>query len=400
MTRTDRSDSKADKIQRRGWHIVLMFTMFVVMVIYGSLAWTRFLLTSESGVLLLSLHPVFRPIGPTSERFRNNAANELRLASATLADTSIPAGRAVAVVLQHYDAAIDSLQSSLRSCPLDVKAAAMLAAVGWEASGLGRRGAVQQDWLGLIRVASSISPRDPEVLFSHGRLLLSMGDRDGAISMLKSCVQLSPEYGARAVDALLDAGEPLETIASTFPDNSEALVSLSKIMFSRRLEADFIQLSRGRLQRASSELLAAFGYACLRSDAAATLRDTLERVDREPTPDAEAERLIQLARAELSVGSPRVTLDLAIRAIRQMPNSVQYNQASGEIELTAGYPAEALKAFNHALELAARDGAPPDTFAGLYADIARCQRQLGLADEAVDADRRANSASQQAQGRN
>ena len=107
------------------------------------------------------------------------------------------------------------------------------------------------DWLALVRIASDVSPRDPEVLFRHGRLLFSLGQRDGAVDLLQSCVRLSPAYGLRVAAALIESGESYAFVARTFEDNAEALVGLSQPMFQRGLE---IEPHNPKLREALSSL--------------------------------------------------------------------------------------------------------------------------------------------------
>jgi tetratricopeptide (TPR) repeat protein len=327
-------------------------------------------------------------IGPSYRDLNRVARERVEKALSALADGSRPSTERLTAYRDHLARAEVLLKRSLRANALQPLAIAQIAAIRYEleppADEAGIAGILAQ-----IEAASAMAPRNPEVQQRLGELLLKMGRRGEGLSRLRSAVELDADRAGEAVGLLDRMFFAPEEIAAGLPAVPQVTAALYEPYFAAGKGEAFVDLAQARLAPPSVLGLRYFGFGALRAKQAERLKGTIAAMAPSPEPEIEAERLAQLAQAELSTGNPAKALELARKARALRPAEAAKVEFAGRVALAAGETEEAIRAYRDALGLVAREGGSDRYRAYLYVLLGQAEEKRGRPDVAYDHYKRA-----------
>lgn len=280
------------------------------------------------------------------------------------------------------------LTRSVAVDPAQPDALARLAGLRWELAAPLDEAGVERI-LGIVQVASSLAPRVPDVQLRLGELLLRMGRNEEAASYFRAAVKASADRADDAVRVLRRFGIPAADIAAMLPRVPETIAALYAPYFEDGIGPDYVPLAEAALPGHLPLLARCYGSACLRTSMAERLVATLTALGPQKDAAAEANRLIQLARAALATQQPEDGLRDARRAVELAPAESWIAESAGQVHSAAGKFDDAIAFFRRSLAIAAERKGADDYRASLYVQIALCEERRDRPDLAYDNYRRA-----------
>jgi tetratricopeptide (TPR) repeat protein len=336
--------------------------------------------------------PLAWMVGPPAVDLLDAARRHMEMGLKRLNDTSSAPADRIRLYRDELARAEVHLVRSLRTRPIQAHALAALAAVRWELNPPLTRESVRNQ-LDLVTLASGMAPTDPEVQMQLGELLLKMGRREEGLGYLVRTVELDPETSDEVIRILRNYLFAADEIAARLPSHRLVLAHLEEPYFEDSKTSEYLLLLEGTLAEGGSSihpiLLTHYGIACLRLRDAERLAARMEALGELPDPEAEAERLVQLARALVASGDPASALDHVDRAIDLRPSMPRLVEYRGDVALWAGMPDDAIASFRDSLRLLAESRGAASSRARLYRRIGQAEEAAGRPDRAYDAYKRA-----------
>lgn len=329
-------------------------------------------------------------LGPSPSALNDAARRRIEEGFAKLNDRALSAADRIEAYRESLASADRLLTRSLRAQPAQAWTLAKVAAVRWElAPPVGQE--AMQGHLELIRLASAMAPTDPDVQRDLGKLLLLTGRRDEGSTYLRRAAELNPATARAIVELMVDFGFDPREMLETLPRAPETLVALRAPFLEAGREEEYLEILVPDLASVGTDpaVLRSFGETCLRLGQSQRLLEALERLGPFEDPDAEAERLLQVAWALLDLDDDAAALRHADLARELRPEIERYHDQAGAIAARAGRPEIAIEAFRRALAIAARNAESAERRAILYRKIGQALDVQGSSDQAYDAYKRA-----------
>jgi tetratricopeptide (TPR) repeat protein len=282
---------------------------------------------------------------------------------------------------------------ALRERPASATALAGLGALRWELGSSDRSAADARAILDTIALAAEVAPRMPEIQTKLGELLLDLGRAGEAREALRRAIDLDARAAAPVIGLLSARGLSPSRILEGFADQPSALVALAPLFRDAGTSGEWLDAADAWLDATVDPpppgIVAAYGGACLATRAADRLERRLAAIGTLDDRSAEAERLKWRARAHLMSGRPAAAREDALAALALAPQSTEYAEFAGQVQLLAEDAPGAAASFRQALAGLARSGGPAVARARLYAAIGRAEESAGSPARAYDAYRMA-----------
>src|SRR5262249_39170031 len=147
------------------------------------------------------------------------------------------------------------------------------------------------------------APRVAEIQAELGDILFKLGRPDDADRYMAKAVALSPERAFRVAPLMLNAGEDPTQIIEKLPATPEVLVALIPAFAERGRREEILSLVEARVETSPARLIAPFGDLALSLGQADRLTSKLTAMGPLAEPRDEAERQLQLGRADVVRGA-------------------------------------------------------------------------------------------------
>ena len=332
--------------------------------------------------------PLYWLHSPPADAYADLAARRVTAASEVINDRS----RQPVERLERYTAIVEDAERLLRHSaalrPYDASILARWIAVRLELSPPPNDDTMEHA-LAMLRQVSGLAPRVASVQLELGAIALHLGRSQEGAQYLQRAVQLDPRRAGPAIAALTDHLVDLDAIAALLPRWPEVLIALREPFYQEDRAADYASLLEPVLGDAEPRILAAFGDACQRASDPQRLLRTLERLGVLAPSGGEAERRLQLARAEIALSHIDRAVAHARQAVDLLPREPALHEHLGLALMAGGDSTAAVRSLDESLRLAARAGAPAPVRARLYRELGQAHELGARADLAFDAYRRA-----------
>jgi tetratricopeptide (TPR) repeat protein len=325
-------------------------------------------------------------LGPATQQRGEHVAAALQSAIGSLDRSRAGAGPYGAEFGERIREARAILRRGLTVAPLDAKGIEQLAAVNWEISAF--NGVVDDD-VRLILLAATRSPRQAELQFDVGSLLLRLAHTDDALRYLDVAVNLDAGLSDKVVAALHDQSLAPEEILRSIPGVPAIAIAL-RSGFLERDEADAYLAELERLFRDHPAELMRFyentAFITGRSERALAF---LGSVDLHARPALEAEKRFATAHARLALGRAREALNEIDAALLAKPDVPEFTELRADCLLQLGRASEAAASYKDAIHQAVAANWSAAVRARLYHSLASAYRADSRGDLAYDSLRRA-----------
>ncbi|ANM29266.1 hypothetical protein ABI59_06195 [Acidobacteria bacterium Mor1] len=329
-------------------------------------------------------------LGPEPRELTRRAEALVQQGVDALQDDTLSAQDRYGTFREKLQEAEQLLERSLRANPAQARALTTLASVRFELDPPERLdGPRAMEILELTEAAAELAPRVPSIHLRLGRVLMAMGHEERGGAMLLEGLDGDPERAPEVLAFLRQRGWSATELQQSFGTSPTMLLGLGPAFAEEGRVDDYLQALEDHPHFSGRIFLKKYGNVGLEAGRAARVRDRLKALHPLDESRDEAERLAQLARAEMESGDPRSAVPHAARAATLAPGDRRMIEIHAGALHQAGQPVEAIDAYRRLLQLFARQDPGSDARAGTYRRIGQAYETAGDMHAAFEAYRQA-----------
>ncbi len=329
-------------------------------------------------------------LGPEPQELTRRAEALVQQGVDALHDSSLPGQERYGTFRESLQEAERLLERSLRANPAQARALTTLASVRFELDPPeSLDGPRALEILELTEAAAALAPRVPSIHLRLGRVLMAMGHEERGGAMLLEGLNGDPERAPEVLAFLRQRGWSAGELQQSFGSSPTMLLGLGPAFAEEGRVGDYLQALEEHPRFGGRTFLKKYGNVGLEAGMAPRVRDTLKALAPRDESRDEAERLAQLARAEMESGDAPSAVSHAARAATLAPGDRRMLEIHAGALHQAGQPVEAIDAYRRLLQLFARQDPGSGARARTYRRIGQAYETAGDMHAAFEAYRQA-----------